>query len=726
MTTTKPPVEVLTFDVEGMTCASCANRIERVLGRHQGVDAAAVNLAGRSATVRLSEPQSPQDLTSAVEAIGYHLTLRRDDDERPSLTESYDAEERAAWRRFWVALGFALPLMALAMFGPMNRPWAFVQLALAAPVVLWAGLPFHRTALKQARARSVGMDTLISMGSLVAFIYSIWAAFTNNPPFFETAAMIIALITLGRAFEARAKGRASGAIQRLLELGARQAILLVGGEERQVDVEKLVPGDQVVVRPGEKIPADGKVVKGSSSIDESMLTGESVPVDRAPGDNVFGATINQQGRLVVEVTQIGDNTALAKIIRLVEEAQTKKAPIQELADRISGVFVPTVLLIALATLVVWLALGNEVTSAMRAAVAVLIIACPCALGLATPTAIMVGSGRGAELGVLFKNPDVFQRAHDTDVVLFDKTGTLTTGSLELSDVVTDEDESDFLRRVGAVEAASGHPIGRAVADGAEQRGVALPQPESVEAHAGQGVIGVVEGTEVRVGKRGLLGDIEVEGRWSDEMQRLESEAKTAFLVAWNGKVRGVVAVSDRIRPEAADAVARLADRQVRTAMITGDNRRTAETVAGVVGIERVLAEVMPGDKSAEVERLTAEGHKVAFVGDGVNDAPALTAADLGIAVGSGSDVAIEAGGVVLMSSDPRMVPVAIDLARQTFVTIRQNLFWAFLYNTAAIPLAAFGLLDPMIAAGAMAFSSVSVVLNSLRLRRFQATFIRSS
>ncbi len=703
-----------------MTCASCASRIERVLDRQEGVEAAAVNLAGRSATVRVGEVVDPDALADAVRKIGYELTVRTEDQERRNLTDSYQVEARTQWKRFGGAAALTLPLMGLAMLGP-DVLWAhLVEWALATPIVFWAGAQFHTKAWKQLLARTATMDTLISMGSLVAYFYSIWAIATGVPVFFETSGMIITLITLGRALEARSKGRASLAIQKLAELGARRATLLTDTGEREVDVESLVPGDILLIRPGEKIPTDGVITEGRSSVDESMLTGESVPVDRAEGDEVIGGTVNQQGRLVMRATRVGADTALAQIVRLVEDAQATKAPVQRLADRISAVFVPTVMGIAVVTTLIWLALGSSPSEAVRAAVAVLIIACPCALGLATPTAIMVGSGRGAELGILFKDAGVFERAHQVDMVLFDKTGTLTTGVMELTDVETDLDRHRFLYLVGSVEAMSGHPIGRAVADGAEDEGVALTRSVQVESMAGMGVVGNVDGVEVVVGKAKLAADrgLGVSDRWADRLAALEALGKTAFVAGWEGEAKGVVAVADTVRPEAAATIRRLTERGVRTGMITGDNHRTAGAIADQLGLSSVLAEVLPGDKSDEVRRIQSQGATVAFVGDGVNDAPALTAADLGIAVGSGSDVAVEAGGVVLMSSDSRLVPVALDLARHTFKTIRQNLFWAFGYNVAAIPLAATGILNPMIAAAAMAFSSVSVVTNSLRLRRF--------
>lgn len=712
--------DILTFDVEGMTCASCVTRIERVLGRQEGVDAASVNLANRSATVRLAQAVDPALLEGAVHKIGYEMELRRPDQARVNLTDSFDQEANVQWRRFWIAAALSAPLMVLAMAVPHSTWNSVVQWILATPVVLWLGSQFHTVAWRQLKVRTANMDTLISMGSLVAYGYSVWTVFAGEMPFFETAAMIVTLITLGRAFEARAKGRASGAIQKLGELGTRHATLMVDGTERTIDVADLVPGDLMVVGPGEKVPTDGIIESGASSLDESMLTGESVPVDRSVGDTVLAATVNQQGRLLVRATKVGADTALAHIIRLVEDAQATKAPVHRLADRISAVFVPVVIAIALGTFLVWMLLGNPATEAIRAAVAVLIIACPCALGLATPTAIMVGSGRGAEMGVLFRNAEVFERAHSIDMVLFDKTGTLTTGAMTLTDVETDLDRDRFLYLVGSVEAASGHPIGRGVADGAEAAGITLAAPETVESLAGQGVVGRIDGIEVTVGKAKLVADrgLAIADRWTDRLAELEQEAKTGFLAGWDGEVHGVVAVADTVRPSAAQTVTRLRDDGVGVGLITGDNHRTAAAIADSIGIDKVVAEVLPGDKAQEVAQLQAGGARVAFVGDGVNDAPALITADLGIAIGSGTDVAIEAGDVVLISSDPALVPSAIELATTTLRTIRQNLVWAFGYNVAAIPLAAVGLLDPMIAAAAMAFSSVSVVANSLRLRRF--------
>ncbi|HHC08214.1 MAG TPA: copper-translocating P-type ATPase [Actinobacteria bacterium] len=713
--------DTVLFDVEGMTCASCALRIERILKKQEGVEDAVVNFAGHEARV-VVEPGVVDlaGLQAAIEKIGYEIAPIEEGDEPRDLVGRYAAEVELQRRTVLGAAAFALPVFFLAMFGPEATWNHLLQAALTTVVVFWFGRQFHTATWKQVTSLSPAMDTLVSVGTITAWAYSLWALVAGLPVFFDTAAMITTFILLGRYFEAKAKGRASQAITKLLELGAKQAHLLRDGEEVLVDVADLAPGDVVVVYPGEKVPADGRIVAGASSLDESMLTGESRPVDKGPGDDVFGATVNQQGRLEVEITKVGDATVLAQIVRLVEEAQASKAPVQRLADRVSAVFVPTVIVIALATLGGWLLFGAAFPVALRNAVAVLIIACPCAMGLATPTAIMVGSGRGAELGVLFKNAEVFERAKDVDVVVFDKTGTLTRGAMTLVEVVTDEPLDRFLRLVGSVEAASEHPIGKAVALGAEERGASLGPVEDFSALRGLGVVGRVDDVEVVVGKPKLLADrgFHVPDRDLEALERLEAAGYTAFLAGWEGEVRGVLAVADTLRDTAKEAVERLRELGVEVAMLTGDNRRTAETIAAELGIDRVIAEVLPGDKAAEIRRLQGEGHRVAFVGDGINDAPALTQADLGMAVGSGTDVAIEAGDVVLMSGDPILATTALRLARRTFTTIRQNLFWAFGYNTAAIPLAVAGLLNPMIAAAAMAFSSVSVVTNSLRLRRF--------
>jgi cation-transporting ATPase V/Cu+-exporting ATPase len=713
--------ETIVFDVEGMTCASCALRIERVLSRQAGVAGAAVSFPAQEARVEALPGADVAALEAAVARIGYKATRTLPEEQGVSVAERYGEEARHQARLLAGAAALALPVFLLAMFGDMHsRVLQAVVWGLSTPVEFVFGWQFHHNAAKRLRSFGAGMDTLVSLGTLAAYGYSVWAFYTHEHLYFETAAVIITFILLGRFFEARAKGRASRAVARLLELGAKEARLRRDGVEVSVPIAAVRPGDLMVVRPGERIPTDGRVVEGSSAVDESMLTGESAPAERGPGDTVFGATVNQHGLLVVEATRVGAQTALAQIVRLVEEAQATKAPIQHLADRIAGVFVPVVLGIAALTFGLWFGLGGEAGEAVQAAVAVLVIACPCALGLATPTAIMVGSGRGAELGVLFKGAEVFERSRLVDTVVFDKTGTLTRGAMTLRSLETAEDRRRALYLVGSLEAASEHPVGKAVALGAEEEGVELGTVAGFAAVAGLGVRGRVDGVEVLAGRPRLLEEAgwEVPEGLASALAAMEDEGHTAFLAGWEGRARAALSVADALRPSAAPTVAGLRESGVEVAMLTGDNRRTAGAIAAAVGITRVAAEVLPGDKAAEVGRLQAEGRTVAFVGDGINDAPALTRADLGMAVGTGTDVAIEAGDVVLMSGDPSLARTALGLAGATFRTIRQNLFWAFGYNTAAIPLAAGGLLDPMIAAAAMALSSVSVVTNSLRLRRF--------
>ncbi len=710
--------ESVVFDVEGMTCASCALRIERVLNKQDGVDSAVVNFAGQEARAEVNDPESLADVEAAIAKLGYSIR-QLEDGERVSIVERYAEETKRQRRNFIGSAVFALPLMLLSMFGPEGQGWRVVQLLLAIPVVFFFGAQFHTIAAKRLRGGEVTMDTLVSIGTLAAFFYSVWALFAEEPVFFETAGVIVTLILLGRFFESRAKGRASDAVSALLKLAATQARRLRGGIEEIVDPLELAPGEIVVVLPGEKVPVDGTIATGHSTIDEGMLTGESKPVDRIPGDRVFGATVNLQGRLEIEVTHVGPNTALAQIARMVEDAQASKAPIQKLADRVASIFVPIVILIAVAVFVGWMLANGDVSESLRNAVAVLIIACPCALGLATPTAIMVGSGRGAELGVLFKNAAVFERTHEVTTVVFDKTGTLTRGAMTLSDVSTAEPEQRFLQLVGSVEAASSHPIGKAVALGAEERDAELLPVSDLSAIAGHGVVGTVDGIKVSVGKPKLMADI---GLIASDAQielltELENSGKTAFLAGWDAEVRGVLGVADTVRESSAGTIAALGEKGITSVMLTGDNRRTAQSIADEIGIERVIAGVLPDQKAEEIERLRGAGEIVGFVGDGINDAPALATADLGIAIGTGTDVAVESADIVLMSGDPALVTTAMHVASSTYRTIRQNLFWAFGYNAAAIPLAAAGLLSPMIAAGAMAFSSVSVVTNSLRLRR---------
>lgn len=708
------------FDVEGMTCASCAVRIERVLGKQDGVEAANVNFAGQEARATLTEDADVEALMAAVEKIGYEISEIDPDDDRRSVIERYNEEAKYQLRNVIGAASLSLPLMLLAFFGPDEAWNHWLQFILATIVVFGFGSQFHKATWKQVTSRSLAMDTLISTGTLAAWSYSTYAIFSGDPLFFETAGMIITLILLGRYFEARAKGEASNAIAKLAELGAKQARVVRGGEEILVDPMELAPGDTVIVLPGEKIPADGVVTAGRSSVDESMLTGESVPSTKEPGSDVFGATVNQQGRLEIEVREVGPNTALSQIMKLVADAQATKAPVQRLADQISGIFVPIVISIAFVVGVVWLVVSGDISTAVLNSVAVLIIACPCALGLATPTAIMVGSGRGAEMGVLFKNAEVFERAKHIDTVVFDKTGTLTRGAMTLVDVVTDGDRTRFLMLAGSLESGSEHPIGKAVALGAEENDIELEPVSDFESIQGMGASGLVAGRTVVVGKPALFTHENFSGvdLWQERFETVASKGNTTFMVGWDKSVEGVVSVADTVRETSARAITDLHGMGIETTMLTGDSRQTAEAIAASIGIENIVAEVLPGEKSEAITQMQADGQVVAFVGDGINDAPALTVSDLGMAVGSGTDVAIEAGDVVLMSSDPVTSVTAIRLARRTFKTIKQNLFWAFGYNTAAIPLAALGLLNPMIAAGAMALSSVSVVANSLRLRRY--------
>jgi cation-transporting ATPase V len=741
MTTTRPEattdaVVEVELAVSGMTCGSCSARVEKTLNRQEGVLSANVNLASERATVSYDPSLvSVDDLVAAVGKTGYGLAPVEPAAEPAADTE---AELRRMWlRRLLVAGPLGLIVLVLSM-AFMNDEWArWTALVLTIPVQFWAGYPFLEQAAVRAKVLQANMDTLIAMGTLAAFVFSgyqvVFGEAHHTEHYLDTSALIIAFLLLGRYFEARAKGRASSAIRKLLELGAKEAQVVVDGEERTVPVDAVKVGDVVRVRPGEKIPVDGVVVAGASAVDESMLTGESVPVDKGPDDRVAGATLNREGVLTVKATAVGPQTALAQIVRQVEDAQASRAPVQHLADRIAGVFVlirlyvvvvPVVLLIATGTFLAWWLVAGDATRGLVAAVAVLIIACPCALGLATPTAILVGTGKGASMGVLIKGGEVLERSVHVDTVLLDKTGTLTRGQMALTDVVPapGEDEREVLATAAAVEDASEHPVGRALVEGARQGGMGIGAVEHFVAEPGKGVRGEVGGVLVHVGRRVLMDDAglgmppEIEAA----AERLEAEGRTAVFVGWNSAVRGVLAVADTLKEDAASTVATLRAMGLDVGMITGDNRRTAEAIAREVGIGRVQAEVLPGDKVGEVRRLQEQGLSVAMVGDGVNDAPALVQADLGIAIGTGTDVAIESSDITLLSGDLPGVATAIHLARRTFRTIRQNLGWAFGYNVLLIPLAAVGLLNPVIASVAMALSSVSVVSNSLRLARFRA------
>jgi P-type Cu+ transporter len=755
--------QAVELSIGGMTCASCAARIEKKLNKLDGVTAT-VNFATEKAAVSFPGTVSPEDLIAVVERTGYMAALPAPPAEPEAAAqtagrpEDGDRETAALRQRLGISLLLTVPVVVLAMVPALQfRNWQWLSLALAAPVAVWGAWPFHRAALIGARHGAATMDTLISTGVTAAFAWSLYALFLGDAGqpgmrmdftllaghagagasaiYLDAAAGVTVLILLGRYFEARAKRRSGAALRALAELGAKDAAVLRDGREVRVPAGRLAAGDLLVVRPGEKIAVDGVVESGMSAVDASMLTGEPVPVEVTAGDAVTGGCVNTSGRLVVRATRVGADTELARITRLVTEAQNGKAPVQRLADRVSAVFVPVVIVIALGVLAAWLAAGNGPAAAFTAAVAVLIIACPCAMGLATPTAILVGTGRGAQLGILISGPEVLESTRRVDTIVLDKTGTVTTGKMSLADAAAapGEDLRELLRLAGAAEDGSAHPIAAAIAAGARQRlaagqpdgavpGAELPPAEDSASYHGLGVTAVVDGHAVAVGRASWLADQRaqpVPPPLADRAARAEAAGQTAVFAAWDGAVRGVLVVADTVKPTSAEAVARLRGMGLRPVLLTGDNERAAGAVAAQVGIDEVIAGVLPEGKATAVKELQAAGRVVAMTGDGVNDAAALAQADLGLAMGTGTDAAIEASDLTLVRGDLLAVPDAILLSRRTLATIKGNLFWAFAYNAAAIPLAALGLLSPLIAGAAMAFSSVFVVTNSLRLRRFR-------
>lgn len=746
MTVTGEKLTDIELEIGGMTCASCANRVERKLNKLEGVTAS-VNYATEKATVTVANGYDPQLLVAEVEKTGYTAALPKEPTQQgEDEGETHDPELVSLRQRLIGSVVLTVPVIAMAMVPALQFTyWQWASLALAAPVIVWAAWPFHKAAWVNLKHGAATMDTLISMGTIAALLWSVYALFfgTAGTPgmthafeltiapsdgaaniYLEVGAGVTMFILAGRYFEKRSKRQAGAALRALLELGAKDVAVVRDGKEVLIDTADLRVGDEFIVRPGEKVATDGVVISGSSAVDESMLTGESVPVEVVAGDPVTGATVNAGGRLVVRATRIGSDTQLAQMAKLVEDAQTGKAEVQRLADRISGIFVPIVIVVAVATLGAWLGAGFPVSAAFTAAVAVLVIACPCALGLATPTALLVGTGRGAQLGILIKGPEVLESTRKVDTVVLDKTGTVTSGKMTLVDVVTEPgvDRAEMLGLAGALEHASEHPIAQAIAAGALHETGELAEVADFTNVVGKGVQGVVAGRSVIVGRETLLADWaqHLSPRVLEAKQAAEAEGKTVVAVGYDGEARGVLIVADTVKLTSAEAISELRRLGLTPVLLTGDNSAVAQHIARQVGIDEVIAEVLPEEKVAVVERLQREGKVVAMVGDGVNDAPALAQADLGLAMGTGTDVAIEASDITLVRGDLLSAVDAIRLSRKTLGTIKTNLFWAFAYNTAAIPVAALGMLNPMLAGAAMAFSSVFVVGNSLRLRAFKS------
>lgn len=723
------------FAITGMTCAACATRIEKGLNKINGVSRANVNLALENATVEYDPSQvSPTDIIQRVEKLGYGAIIKV---ENKDAVDYRQKEIQKQKRKFIISVILSFPLL-WAMVSHFSftsfiylpeffmNPW--IQMALATPVQFIIGKQFYVGAYKALRNKSANMDVLVAMGTSAAYFYSVYQAFISIENhhtaqlYFETSSILITLIILGKLFEAKAKGRSSEAIKKLMGLQAKTALVIRNGEEVEIPLEEVIVGDTLLVKPGEKIPVDGEVIEGNSAVDESMLTGESIPVDKTMGDAVIGSTINKNGFLKVKATKIGRDTALSQIIKVVEDAQGSKAPIQRLADQISGVFVPIVVGIALLTFLVWIVWVNpgEFTPALEALIAVLVIACPCALGLATPTSIMAGSGRAAEFGILFKGGEHLETTHHIDTVILDKTGTVTNGKPELTDIFVENgvDEQEFLSLIGAAEKQSEHPLAEAIVQGIQARGISLSLVQEFEAIPGYGVKTVVNQKEILVGTRKLMKQNNVDiSKALSAMEDLEGQGKTAMLASIDGQYAGLIAVADTIKDTSQNAITRLQEMGIQIIMITGDNQRTANAIGKQVGVDHVIAEVLPEGKAEEVKKLQDEGKKVAMVGDGINDAPALALADIGMAIGTGTDVAMEAADITLIRGDLNSIADAILMSRKTMRNIRQNLFWAFAYNIMGIPIAAIGLLAPWLAGAAMAFSSVSVVLNALRLQR---------